>query len=92
MAVPGRQCSEAIAAAPTTAGCVRRYPLISAATFGALRAAVEKKAQPSRCWAFAPPIPPATAGSVVEGDRLVAIREHADATLAERAITLCTPA
>ena len=42
-----------------------------------------------RCSAFAPPIPTGYGRLLVEGGRLVAIREQADATPAERAITLC---
>ena len=63
-------------------------PLISAETFERMRAPLKTGAA-SRCSAFAPPIPTGYGRLVVEGGRLVAIREHADARPAERAITLC---
>ena len=54
-------------------GCARRW----------------RRAQPSPCSASAPPIPTGYGRLLLEGDRLVAIREHADATAEERKVTLC---
>jgi bifunctional UDP-N-acetylglucosamine pyrophosphorylase/glucosamine-1-phosphate N-acetyltransferase len=63
-------------------------PLISALTFERLRAPLKKGASLA-VLGFRAADPTGYGRLVVEGDRLVAIREHADATPAERAITLC---
>ena len=63
-------------------------PLISAATFERLRAPLKKGAALA-VLGFRAADPTGYGRLVVEGDRLVAIREHADASPAERAITLC---
>jgi bifunctional UDP-N-acetylglucosamine pyrophosphorylase / glucosamine-1-phosphate N-acetyltransferase len=63
-------------------------PLISAVTFERLRAPLRKGASLA-VLGFRAADPTGYGRLVVEGDRLVAIREHADATPAERAITLC---
>jgi len=63
-------------------------PLISAATFARLRAPLENGAALA-VLGFRAADPTGYGRLVVEGDRLVAIREQADATPAERAITLC---
>jgi bifunctional UDP-N-acetylglucosamine pyrophosphorylase / glucosamine-1-phosphate N-acetyltransferase len=63
-------------------------PLISAATFERLRAPLKKGAALA-VLGFRAADPTGYGRLVVEGDRLVAIREHADASQAERAITLC---
>src|SRR3984957_6911611 len=63
-------------------------PLISAATFARLRAALEKGAALA-VLGFRAADPTGYGRLVVEGDRLVDIREQADASPAERAITLC---
>jgi bifunctional UDP-N-acetylglucosamine pyrophosphorylase / glucosamine-1-phosphate N-acetyltransferase len=63
-------------------------PLISAATFERLRAPLRKGAALA-VLGFRAADPAGYGRLVVEGDRLVAIREHADANAAERAITLC---
>jgi len=63
-------------------------PLISAATFERLRAPLKKGATLA-VLGFRAADPTGYGRLVVEGDRLVAIREHADASQAERAITLC---
>src|SRR3984885_15145128 len=63
-------------------------PLISAATFERLREPLKKGAALAVLGFRA--VDPAGYGRLlVKGDRLVAIREQADATPAERAITLC---
>ena len=63
-------------------------PLISAATFERLRAPLRKGAALA-VLGFRAADPTGYGRLVVESDRLVAIREHADATPAEREITLC---
>ncbi len=63
-------------------------PLISAATFERLRAPLKKGAALA-VLGFRAADPTGYGRLVVEGDRLVAIREQADASPAERAITLC---
>ena len=63
-------------------------PLISAATFARLRAPLKNGAALA-VLGFRAADPTGYGRLVVEGDRLVAIREQADATPAERAITLC---
>jgi bifunctional UDP-N-acetylglucosamine pyrophosphorylase / glucosamine-1-phosphate N-acetyltransferase len=63
-------------------------PLISAATFERLRAPVKSGAALA-VLGFRAGDPTGYGRLVVEGDRLVAIREQADASAAERAITLC---
>jgi bifunctional UDP-N-acetylglucosamine pyrophosphorylase / glucosamine-1-phosphate N-acetyltransferase len=63
-------------------------PLISAATFERLRAPLSKGAALA-VLGFRAADPTGYGRLLVEGDRLVAIREQADASPAERAITLC---
>jgi len=63
-------------------------PLISAATFERLRAPLKRGAALA-VLGFRAADPTGYGRLVVEGDRLVAIREQADASAAERAITLC---
>jgi bifunctional UDP-N-acetylglucosamine pyrophosphorylase / glucosamine-1-phosphate N-acetyltransferase len=63
-------------------------PLISAATFERLRAPLKKGAALA-VLGFRAADPTGYGRLLVEGDRLVAIREQADASQAERAITLC---
>ena len=63
-------------------------PLISAATFARLRAPLQKGAALA-VLGFRAADPTGYGRLLVEGDRLVAIREHADASAAERAIKLC---
>jgi len=63
-------------------------PLISAATFERLRAPLKKGAALA-VLGFRAADPTGYGRLLVEGDRLVAIREQADASPAERAITLC---
>src|SRR3984885_10643910 len=63
-------------------------PLISAATFERLRAPLKKGAALA-VLGFRAADPTGYGRLLVEGDRLIAIREHADASQAERAITLC---
>jgi len=63
-------------------------PLITAATFARLRAALGKGAAVA-VLGFRAADPTGYGRLLVEGDKLLAIREHADATAAERAITLC---
>jgi bifunctional UDP-N-acetylglucosamine pyrophosphorylase/glucosamine-1-phosphate N-acetyltransferase len=63
-------------------------PLISAETFERMRAALEKGASLA-VLGFRAEDPTGYGRLVVERGRLVAIREHADASQAERAITLC---
>src|SRR5882724_11102282 len=63
-------------------------PLISAATFARLRAPL-KKGTALAVLGFRAADPTGYGRLVVEGDRLVAIREQADASLEERAIQLC---
>jgi bifunctional UDP-N-acetylglucosamine pyrophosphorylase/glucosamine-1-phosphate N-acetyltransferase len=63
-------------------------PLISAATFARLRAPLAKGAALA-VLGFRAADPTGYGRLLMEGDRLVAIREHADATTAERKITLC---
>src|ERR1700722_16284636 len=63
-------------------------PLISAATFERLRAPLKEGAALA-VLGFRAADPTGYGRLVVEGDRLVAIREHAEATTAESAITLC---
>jgi bifunctional UDP-N-acetylglucosamine pyrophosphorylase / glucosamine-1-phosphate N-acetyltransferase len=63
-------------------------PLISAATFARLRAPLSNGAALA-VLGFRAADPTGYGRLVVEGGRLVAIREQADATPAERAITLC---
>jgi len=63
-------------------------PLISAETFERLRAPLEKGAALA-VLGFRAADPTGYGRLVIEGDHLVAIREHADASPAERKITLC---
>jgi bifunctional UDP-N-acetylglucosamine pyrophosphorylase/glucosamine-1-phosphate N-acetyltransferase len=63
-------------------------PLISAATFARLRAPLKDGAALA-VLGFRAVDPTGYGRLLVENDRLVAIREHADATPAERAIDLC---
>jgi bifunctional UDP-N-acetylglucosamine pyrophosphorylase/glucosamine-1-phosphate N-acetyltransferase len=63
-------------------------PLISAATFERLRAPLRKGAALA-VLGFRAADPTGYGRLLVEGDRLVAIREQADVTPAERKITLC---
>jgi bifunctional UDP-N-acetylglucosamine pyrophosphorylase/glucosamine-1-phosphate N-acetyltransferase len=63
-------------------------PLISAATLERMRAPLKNGAALA-VLGFRAADPTGYGRLVVEGDRLVAIREQADATPAERAITLC---
>src|SRR5436190_18809 len=63
-------------------------PLISAETFARLRAPLEKGAALA-VLGFRAADPTGYGRLLMEGDRLVAIREHADATQTERKITLC---
>jgi bifunctional UDP-N-acetylglucosamine pyrophosphorylase/glucosamine-1-phosphate N-acetyltransferase len=63
-------------------------PLISAQTFTRLRAPL-KNGVALAVLGFRAADPTGYGRLVVEGDRLVAIREHADASPAERAIDLC---
>jgi bifunctional UDP-N-acetylglucosamine pyrophosphorylase/glucosamine-1-phosphate N-acetyltransferase len=63
-------------------------PLISAKTFARLRAPLEKGAALA-VLGFRAADPTGYGRLLIEGDRLVAIREHADATPEERKVTLC---
>jgi bifunctional UDP-N-acetylglucosamine pyrophosphorylase / glucosamine-1-phosphate N-acetyltransferase len=63
-------------------------PLISAATFARLRAPLEKGAALA-VLGFRAADPTGYGRLLIEGDHLVAIREHADASPEERRITLC---
>jgi bifunctional UDP-N-acetylglucosamine pyrophosphorylase/glucosamine-1-phosphate N-acetyltransferase len=63
-------------------------PLISAATFERMRAPLKKGAGVA-VLGFRAADPSGYGRLLVEGEKLVAIREHADATPAERAIKLC---
>jgi bifunctional UDP-N-acetylglucosamine pyrophosphorylase/glucosamine-1-phosphate N-acetyltransferase len=63
-------------------------PLITAATFARLRAPLDKGAAVA-VLGFRAADPTGYGRLLVEGDQLLAIREHADATPSERAITLC---
>src|SRR5438128_9577538 len=63
-------------------------PLISAETFARLRAPLEKGAALA-VLGFRAADPTGYGRLLMEGDHLVAIREHADATEAERRVTLC---
>jgi len=63
-------------------------PLISAATFARLRAPLENGAALA-VLGFRAVDPTGYGRLLIEGDRLVAIREHADASPEERKITLC---
>jgi len=63
-------------------------PLISAETFERLRAPLENGAALA-VLGFRAADPTGYGRLVIEGDHLVAIREHADASPAERKITLC---
>jgi bifunctional UDP-N-acetylglucosamine pyrophosphorylase / glucosamine-1-phosphate N-acetyltransferase len=63
-------------------------PLISAATFERLRAPLKKGAALA-VLGFRAADPTGYGRLLVEGDRLIAIREQADANATERAITLC---
>jgi bifunctional UDP-N-acetylglucosamine pyrophosphorylase/glucosamine-1-phosphate N-acetyltransferase len=63
-------------------------PLISAETFARLRAPLQNGAALA-VLGFRAADPTGYGRLLIEGDRLVAIREHADATPAEREITLC---
>jgi bifunctional UDP-N-acetylglucosamine pyrophosphorylase/glucosamine-1-phosphate N-acetyltransferase len=63
-------------------------PLISAATFERLRAPLRDGAALA-VLGFRAADPTGYGRLLVEGDQLVAIREHADASAAERAIALC---
>jgi bifunctional UDP-N-acetylglucosamine pyrophosphorylase/glucosamine-1-phosphate N-acetyltransferase len=63
-------------------------PLISAATFERLRAPLQKGASLA-VLGFRAADPTGYGRLLLEGDRLVAIREQADASAAERAIKLC---
>src|SRR5437763_8325541 len=63
-------------------------PLISSATFERLRAPLKKGAALA-VLGFRAADPTGYGRLLIEGDRLVAIREHADAGAEERKITLC---
>jgi bifunctional UDP-N-acetylglucosamine pyrophosphorylase/glucosamine-1-phosphate N-acetyltransferase len=63
-------------------------PLISAATFERLRAPLKQGAALA-VLGFQAADPTGYGRLLIEGDRLMAIREHADASAAERKITLC---
>src|SRR5260370_161123 len=63
-------------------------PLISAATFERMRAPLKKGAGLA-VLGFRAADPSGYGRLLVEGEKLAAIREHADATPAERAIKLC---
>lgn len=63
-------------------------PLISAETFARLRAPLEKGAALA-VLGFRAADPTGYGRLLIEGDRLVAIREHADASAEERKVTLC---
>src|SRR5882672_10323643 len=63
-------------------------PLISAATFARLRAPLENGAALA-VLGFRAVDPTGYGRLLIEGDRLVAIREHADASPEERKVTLC---
>jgi bifunctional UDP-N-acetylglucosamine pyrophosphorylase/glucosamine-1-phosphate N-acetyltransferase len=63
-------------------------PLISAGTFERLRAPLKKGAAIT-VLGFRAADPTGYGRLLVKGDQLIAIREHADATPAERKITLC---
>ena len=63
-------------------------PLISAATFERLRAPLQNGAALA-VLGFRAADPTGYGRLLVEGDQLMAIREQADASAAERAITLC---
>ncbi|MFW1308758.1 hypothetical protein ACEV7Y_23835, partial [Vibrio parahaemolyticus] len=63
-------------------------PLISAETFARLRAPLAKGAAIAAL-GFRAADPTGYGRFIVEGDRLVAIREQADASEAERRIDLC---
>jgi bifunctional UDP-N-acetylglucosamine pyrophosphorylase/glucosamine-1-phosphate N-acetyltransferase len=63
-------------------------PLITAATFARLRAPLARGAAVA-VLGFRAADPTGYGRLLVEGDQLLAIREHADATPSERAITLC---
>src|ERR1700674_5489585 len=63
-------------------------PLISAETFARLRAPLQNGAALA-VLGFRAEDPTGYGRLLVEGGQLVGIREHADATAAERAITLC---
>ncbi|MGA7074353.1 bifunctional UDP-N-acetylglucosamine diphosphorylase/glucosamine-1-phosphate N-acetyltransferase GlmU, partial [Bradyrhizobium sp.] len=63
-------------------------PLISAATFTRLRAALKQGAALA-VLGFRAADPIGYGRLLVEGDRLIAIREQADASAAEREVTLC---
>lgn len=63
-------------------------PLISAETFARMRAPLAKGAALA-VLGFRAADPTGYGRLLIEGDRLVAIREHADATEAERKVTLC---
>ncbi len=63
-------------------------PLISAETFARLRAPLEKGAALA-VLGFRAADPAGYGRLLLEGDHLVAIREHADATAEERKVTLC---
>jgi bifunctional UDP-N-acetylglucosamine pyrophosphorylase/glucosamine-1-phosphate N-acetyltransferase len=63
-------------------------PLISAETFARMRAPLQKGAALA-VLGFRAADPTGYGRLLLEGDHLVAIREHADATAAERKVTLC---
>ena len=63
-------------------------PLISAETFARMRAPLEKGAALT-VLGFRAADPTGYGRLLIEGDRLVAIREHADASAEERKVTLC---
>ncbi|MBR1155389.1 bifunctional UDP-N-acetylglucosamine diphosphorylase/glucosamine-1-phosphate N-acetyltransferase GlmU [Bradyrhizobium sp. JYMT SZCCT0428] len=63
-------------------------PLISAETFARMRAPLEKGAAIA-VLGFRAADPTGYGRLLVEGDQLVAIREHADASAEERKVTLC---
>lgn len=63
-------------------------PLISAETFARMRAPLQKGAALA-VLGFRAADPTGYGRLLLEGDRLVAIREHADATAEEREVTLC---
>ena len=63
-------------------------PLISAETFARMRAPLQEGAALT-VLGFRAADPTGYGRLLIEGDQLVAIREHADATPAERKVTLC---
>ncbi len=64
-------------------------PLVQAATRSRVSRTRLPRARASWCSASKPPTRPATAGCCTRAGALLAIREHKDASQAERALTLC---